>query len=89
MTNPTEQVTQELLCPFRSAPFDEERFTMGPPIGNGVITKIRSMQFGPCLREKCAMWRDNLQNYRNLRGDGQVKDFDVDIVGYCGLAGKP
>ena len=78
----TEQVTQELLCPYRPC---NETYTY--EMSGSTLTI--AIGFDPCLREKCAMWRDNLQNYRNLRGDGQVKDFDVDIVGYCGLAGKP
>ena len=89
MTNPTEQVTQELLCPFRSAPFDEERFTMGPPIGNGVITKIRSMQFGPCLREKCACWRVEITGCTGVTGTENNWSEPVCGPGYCGLAGKP
>ena len=78
---------------------------MGPPIGNGVITKIRSMQFGPCLREKCAMWREFEED---IPGTGTRELFPGGVgetgaaygpyfktiykkrtISYCGLAGKP
>ena len=50
MTNTTEQVTQELLCPFR--PCNEtDTYEMSGS------TLTRAIGFDPCVRERCAMCR--------------------------------
>lgn len=77
------------LCPFRRV-FDQilyeqlQRQKMDSAAGLSEL-------FGDCLQERCAMWRTGL-DYATARHiqktPGQV-DYDIDCVGFCGLAGKP
>ena len=58
--------------------------------GGGVYTMPLG-DFAPCLEDKCAMWRTGLDysTARHIQKTPQQVDFDVDVIGYCGLAGKP
>jgi hypothetical protein len=42
-------------------------------------------KFGPCLQDKCAMWRTT----RNFSHGETGFHEDKEATGYCGLAGKP
>jgi len=59
-------MSEEKLCPHR------------PYHPNG---KTQPPEFGPCLREKCAMWRDDDLPEHTGNGD------EVIWHGHCGLAG--
>jgi hypothetical protein len=68
------------LCPYR--PFvDVEPGYVYVPIGN-------PQSFGPCLQDKCAMFREDIvmKNFVETPGG---KEFDNVLVGFCGLAGRP
>jgi hypothetical protein len=69
-----ETMSDDKLCPFIKEQWsfparDSMRF-------EGTDT------LGPCLREKCQMWRTDWE-YDSTRG------YDVARATYCGLAGKP
>jgi hypothetical protein len=38
-------------------------------------------EFGPCLQDECAMWRNLTMHFQ--------KEGEQVVGGYCGLAGKP
>ena len=44
-----------------------------------------------CLQDKCAMWRTVLDylTARHIQKTPSHTDYTIDVVGYCGLAGKP
>ena len=68
-----------LLCPF-SQPRPEEVISEG---GNWLGER---MVFGPCLQEKCAMWRTGIVEEARPGLDRKTEFFLVP-TGYCGLAG--
>ena len=64
------------LCPYRKI-VTTEFFEKDDP---------EKIGFGPCLQDKCAMWRDTKcigSDSSNLYVKGEFG------WGYCGLAGKP
>jgi hypothetical protein len=66
-------MSEPKLCPYREMYWFE-------PLGDGT-QKVRG--FGPCLQDKCAMWREKEEG--DPRGFGPV----YKVIGFCGLAGKP
>ena len=66
------------LCPYR--PFVE--FEVPDDIG----TAKTAAMFGPCLQDKCALWRETEEIIKHQdRMDPEI----VKITRYCGLAGRP
>jgi hypothetical protein len=67
-----------------------------PYLANTLIIKNETfdgsrLDLASCLQDKCALWREGLDpaTARNIQAQMGGKSFDVDVVGHCGLAGKP
>lgn len=79
------------MCPFRWSSKETEYMELTPL---GVDPpRMTPVPFGPCLQEKCAMWRVINKERTTIveYPDGATKRVDTELaeVGYCGLAGKP
>ena len=75
---------EEKLCPFRHS------IDKVPENYQGNFWGF--IEFGPCIREKCVMWRvGEGHTTTKPRKDlpGIIEDVWVEGKGYCGLAGKP
>ena len=69
-TQVVSETQEPKLCPYREMYWFE-------PLGDSGQQKVRG--FGPCLEEKCAMWRDKRFIYLPT---GEILRDDS----YCGLA---
>ena len=74
-------MSEPKLCPF---------LTYRVPMATAGVVAGEAIGFNPCLKEKCAMWRTGLDyaTARHIQRTPSQVDFDIDCVGYCGLAGQ-
>jgi hypothetical protein len=89
-------MTEPKACPFRPSYEETNIITYELANKKDEVTKTvfeKRPVFGPCLQDKCQMWRVSEKGYETVVEDefGAIKRVESEYVGvgYCGLAGKP
>ena len=75
------------LCPFQRHDCIVRNYGNEPI----AVSQSDSQPFNPCLRDKCAMWREaeTIVQEQYIMVNRQVSPEIIRTDRYCGLAGKP